>query len=579
LDESDAAPLDPRMLLIDPLDEFLLDYHEKTRLNRTILDHLLHQAFAADATAEPEADLILDPLPDTATVQAVLGRYGFRDVQAAHQNLLRLATESVLFLSTRRCRHFLAGIAPRLLRALGETPDADLALNNLEKVTASLGAKAVLWELFSLNPPTLKLYVELCAHSPFLSDLLITNPGMIDEVLDSLILNRPRSANELRLELAELCRGAADPEPILHSFQDKELLRIGIRDLLGKDSVQTTCADLSDLAAMVFERVVLWQTTALHAKYGEPLLRDGRPCRSAWLALGKLGGREMSYHSDLDVMLIYEGDGRTSGPGEWVADACYPKETDNLHYFTQLAQSVIRATSLCGPLGRLYHVDMRLRPTGQSGTLVVPLDELVRYYGPTGEAQLWERQALTRARVVAGPAAFADAVAHAARTGALALPWNATIVDELRGMRERLEAANPGRNLKRGCGGLADIEFLVQMFQLKYGPANEQLLQANTWEALDALLTAGYLSAADHAALRAGYGFLRAVEGRLRVVTNRPLEELPDSADELAKLARRLGYEQEGGTAGARFLADYSHWCRQNRAVFRRLMQAERNCG
>ena len=157
------------------------------------------------------------------------------------------------FLSTRRCRHFLASIAPSLLRALAETPDPDMALVNLEKVTASLGAKAVLWELFSFNPPSLKLYVELCAWSQFLSEILINNPGMIDELLDSLVLNQPRTAAELRAELTDLCRGADDLEPILHSFQDKELLRIGVRDILGKDTIQETTAALSDLAETILQ--------------------------------------------------------------------------------------------------------------------------------------------------------------------------------------------------------------------------------------------------------------------------------------------------------------------------------------
>src|SRR5205807_10641419 len=168
-----------------------------------------------DGLAEPESDLILDLQADPDTIRAVLGRYPFRDVQGAYQNLTLLAQESVRFLSTRRCRHFLASIAPQLLRALAETPDPDLALVNLEKVTASLGAKAVLWELFSFNPPCLKLYVEVCAWSQFLSEILINNPGMVDELLDSLVLNQPRSLEELRKELTELCRGAADVEPIL----------------------------------------------------------------------------------------------------------------------------------------------------------------------------------------------------------------------------------------------------------------------------------------------------------------------------------------------------------------------------
>ena len=167
----------------------------------------------------------------------MLGRYPFKDIPGAYQSLVALGQEVVPFLSTRRCRQFLASIAPSLLRALAETPDPDMALVNLEKVTASLGAKSVLWELFSFNPPSLKLYVDLCAWSQFLSEILINNPGMIDELLDSLVLNQPRDAEELRRELSDLCKGAADPEPILHSFQDKELLRIGVRDILGKDTL------------------------------------------------------------------------------------------------------------------------------------------------------------------------------------------------------------------------------------------------------------------------------------------------------------------------------------------------------
>ena len=127
-------------------------------------------------------------------VASVLGQYPFRDRQTAYQNLMALAREDFPFLSQARCRHFLAAIAPRLLQAVGRTPDPDMALTNLEKVSASLGAKAILWELFSFNPPSLRLYVELCATSQFLSEILINNPGMIDDLMDSLVVDRPQPA-------------------------------------------------------------------------------------------------------------------------------------------------------------------------------------------------------------------------------------------------------------------------------------------------------------------------------------------------------------------------------------------------
>jgi glutamate-ammonia-ligase adenylyltransferase len=542
---------------------------------------LLHDTFQGeDGQAEPESDLILDTLPDPETIRSVLGRYPFRDIQGAYQNLTQLAHEAVPFLSTRRCRQFLASIAPRLLRALAETPDPDMALVNLEKVTASLGAKSVLWELFSFNPPSLKLYVDLCAWSQFLSEILINNPGMIDELLDSLVLNRPRSAEELRQEVAELCRGAADLEPILHSFQDKELLRIGVRDILGKDSTQPTTAALSDLAETILVQIAVLQQPALSKRFGVPYLeegpRAGQPSRYAILALGKLGGREMSYHSDLDLILVYEGDGKTGFPAGATRFERF-ELTDNFHFFTELAQRIIKMMSYLGPMGRLYQVDMRLRPTGKSGSLVIPLTEFRRYY-EDGGAQLWERQLLTRARVAYGDPEFAAEVGKVVAQGAYSLPWSAKVADEIHEMRERLEASRSDRDLKRGFGGIVDVEFLVQLFQLKYGRDVSALRTTNTWEILEALRTAKLLNEEEYAALRAGYDFLRLVESRLRIVHNLSLDELPEKMEDLEKLARRLGFEElPANSAGSQFLGNLDRHTTRIRELFLAIVARERD--
>ncbi|HYV36595.1 MAG TPA: bifunctional [glutamate--ammonia ligase]-adenylyl-L-tyrosine phosphorylase/[glutamate--ammonia-ligase] adenylyltransferase, partial [Gemmataceae bacterium] len=521
------------------LDAFLTEYRAKTELNRKILDHLLHQTFEGEA-GEPESDLILDPNPDPATVQAVLGKYPFRDVDGAYQCLTQLATESVPFLSTRRCRHFLASIAPSLLKAIAETPDPDMALVNLEKVTATLGGKAILWELFSFNPPSLKLYVELCASSQFLSEILITNPGMIDELLDSLVLNQPRSLVELKAELADLCRNAADPDPILHSFQDKEILRIGVRDILGKDDIQATTAALSDVAETILGQLAEMQQPPMNKRFGIPHVAEtGQPARYALLGLGKLGGREMSYQSDLDLILVYEGDGRTAPPpGSTRFD--HFELTENFHFFTEFTQRIIKSASLLGPMGRLYHVDMRLRPTGKSGSLVIPLSEFRRYY-ESGGAQLWERQALTRARVVHGDDAFGCAVMAAVEEAVHGIAWQPQLADEILSMRERVQASGSERDLKRGFGGISDVEFLVQLFRIKYGKNVPALRTTNTWEALDALGKAGLISAEELTTLRTCYDFLREVEACLRIVHNRSLDELPNRPEDLERLARRMG--------------------------------------
>ena len=176
-------------------------------------------------------------------------------------------------------------------------------------MTASLGAKAVLWELFSFNPPSLKLYVDLCAWSQFLSEILINNPGMIDELLDSLVLNQPRTAEELRSELADLCRGAADLDPILHSFQDKELLRIGVRDILGKDTIQETTAALSDLAETILVQIAALAVAAAgealrHADPGGGRAgRPAEPLRPAGPGQARRPRDELSQRSRFDADL------------------------------------------------------------------------------------------------------------------------------------------------------------------------------------------------------------------------------------------------------------------------------------
>jgi glutamate-ammonia-ligase adenylyltransferase len=402
---------------------------------------------------------------------------------------------------------------------------------------------------------------------------------MIDELLDSLVLNQPRTAMELRLELTELCRGAADPEPILHSFQDKEILRIGVRDILGKDDIQQTTAALSDLAETILVQIAQLQEPPLAKRFGVPYLaegvRSGQASRYVILGLGKLGGKELSYHSDLDLILVYEGDGRT-GPRPGASRHDRYEQTDNFHFFTELMQRIIKVTSVLGPMGRLYQVDMRLRPTGKSGSLVIPLTEFYRYY-EEGGAQLWERQALTRARVVFGDAEFSQAVMQVVNQGAFGLKWRPEIADEIRDMRERLEASRGERDLKRGIGGIVDVEFLVQLFQLKYGREMAALRNPNTWNALEALRGNGLISEADHAILKTSYDFLRLVESRLRIVHNRSLDELPEGKEDLEKLARRLGRESFFGVSAAdRLLGDLEWNTQQTREVFDRLVSQER---
>lgn len=327
----------------------------------------------------------------------------------------------------------------------------------------------------------------------------------------------------------------------------------------------------------------------MHQRFGVPCVEAhggppvGLPARFVLLALGKLGGKEMSYQSDLDLILVYEGDGRTAPPAgssKWDRFEL----TDNFHFFTELMQRIIKVLGVLGPLGRLYHVDMRLRPTGKSGSLVIPLTAFHRYYDGGG-AQLWERQTLTRARVVYGDAEFSREVMAAVEQAAFGLPWSHAVADEIAGMRERMEGGRSDRDVKRGFGGIVDVEFLVQLFQLKYGKTKPTVRTGNTWEALDALHADGLIQTDENAVLTASYDFLRLVESRLRIVHNRSLDELPESPDDLEKLARRLGFPQPSPLgepipstehAGTDLLAELDRHTTQTRELFLKLLQRER---
>ena len=213
----------------------------------------------------------------------------------------------------------------------------------MSKVSDSLGGKGVLWELFSFNPPSLHLYVELCASSPYLSSILISNPGMIDELMDSLVLDKLPKRETLEANLEDLARGAEDLDLILHSFKNAQVLRVGVRDILGKEDIVATCSRAGRHRRSLPAANHAPNIGKLAAKLGEPMIaegdRAGQPSEFIVLAMGKFGGCEINYHSDLDMVFLYEADGgtfharRSRRSGE---------TTTNQHFFSELGQRIIK---------------------------------------------------------------------------------------------------------------------------------------------------------------------------------------------------------------------------------------------
>ncbi|MEQ8847119.1 hypothetical protein [Botrimarina sp.] len=571
------------------LESFQNDFRERTEVNRRILDHLLHDAFTDQAADEPEVDLVNDPAPSEEAILSVLGRYPFADPKAAYSNLMALATERIRFLSTRRCRHFLASIAPRLLAAVAQTPEPDATLVNLSRTSDSLGGKAALWELFSHRDAALELYVKLCAACPYLADILTSNPGMIDELVDSLLVDRLPTPDQLCLGLAELTRGAEDIDPILHSFKNAQHLRVGVRDLVGKDDVGETHAALADIAQVCVGAIARREHAALCEKHGTPTIgpadevagesaaaeeersatagREGQTAGLVVLALGKLGGREPNYHSDLDLVFLYEADGPTVHPRR----SRRAISTTNSHFFSELGQRIISVANRLGPHGRLYEVDARLRPTGRGGTLAVSIRALRDYFAE-GSGQLWERLAMCKARVVYGTGPAAERARAAVAQAAYGAEWRPEHVDAIRDMRRRMEETASPRNLKRGVGGTVDAEFVVQTLQLRHGGADESIRRPGTLDAIDALRAGGYLGGSDAELLREGYRLLRSVESRIRLMNSAGRHEYPTDKLEAEKLAFLLNYPD-----AATLDRDVEARRGELRACYDRLLEAARS--
>lgn len=575
----------------DPKSEFQETYKEATSLNRRILTHLLTDAFGDEGEIEPEVDLVLDPEPPDSFVRSVLLRHGFSDWRNAYRHLNGLAVEQIPFLSTRRCRHFLAAIAPPLLEAIANTPDPDATLIDLSRISDSLGGKGVLWELFSVSEPSLQLYVRLCAACPYLSAMLTSNPGMIDELMDSLVLDSLPTPKYLESSLTQLCRGAEDIEPILHGFKNSNQLRVGVRDILGKEDIQSTTSILADIAELCVQQVVLREYERLVERFGVPTIDPsavsfdaesahdfavlGDPfshpaqlpddvdiCQLVILALGKLGGREPNYHSDLDIVFVYVSEGKTNH-GSRVRGR---ESTTNQHFFSELGQRVIRAVTRLGPYGRLYDLDARLRPTGRSGALAVSLDEFARYFGE-GRGSLWERQALCKARPIFGSFEARRHVMRAVHKAIVEPGWTDDNAFAIQEMRVRMEETASKANLKRGPGGTVDVEFTVQMLQLRHAVDQPEVLTPGTLDAINALRVRQLLDQDDAEYFDISYRFLRSVEARLRLMNTTARHDLPNDPAELRKLAYLLQMTPAELTERCRYFTE------ENRRRFGRIFE------
>jgi glutamate-ammonia-ligase adenylyltransferase len=517
---------------------------------------LLRVAGGGAAGEDPRAAAAADPLATEDERSAALAELGFHQPDASAEELSRLAK--------KRGTPFAADsphqkIAPQLVQELAAAPDPDQALRHLADLFGTLADPRGTADLLAQSPRTARLLISLFGSSDFLSRGLLRHPELIDQLVHRGSAPLVRDANDLRESLAQRMAPLDHLEDALSElrrFRNEEVLRIGLHDVAGALDVDQVALQLSDLADVCVEHCF-----ALAKREVEK--RDGPSAASmVVIALGKLGGRELGYHSDLDLLFLYSSAGETS------------KHVANHEHFARIGQKLISHLTLPLREGALYKIDTRLRPSGSAGPLVISFEALASYH--VREARLWEQQALLRARPVSGDG---DLFARAHREVLLPSIFRpidrAAAAKELLAMRERIEreiaGESPGRyNSKLGRGGLVDVEFAVQFLQLAHGADHPLVRTPSTPRALAALLDEELLAPEDHGPLRRGYRFLRRLESRLRIVRDRSVDRLPESGEELLRLARRMGYS--GPRAGEELLADYLRTADEVRAAFLRVL-------
>ena len=470
-----------------------------------------------------ETELILDPDPDLNLYRDVLRGHGFEKVELAIDHISALSHETVSFLSPRRCRHFFAAVAPDLLREVSTVIAPDRTLAQLVEVTDSIGAKATLWELLSTNSATLSLMVRLCSLTPYLTAILRDNPGMIDELIDSLVMDRLPSAERLDAQTLRLCQSADDLRPILQSFKTGAHLMIGVRDLLNKDSFDAIGQTLSDTAEACLRRVIEDQQERLAIRFGDPVDAEGNPAEMVAIALGKFGGREPNYHSDLDLTFLYTHEGDT------VRRIGGPRTTlSNRQFFNQLAQNVIR--EMDPEQNRLFEIDL---PFARGADETVLTDSMLQFLKPFrhGSAPLWQRVTLCQARPVSGSNSVKELARETLALAVSSIPWSASDFAEMRQLRKRSELTARPDNLKRGVGGTVDAQCIVAAGKLRAATSGLTINSTGIIEGLEELAANGIYSVAEIETLMIDYRYLRIVEAKLRLMNTESRHELPLSDD------------------------------------------------
>lgn len=513
----------------------------------------------AQSLGRHEGSLVFTGGEDNPETLETLSRMGFTDGPLISRTVRGWHHGRYAATRPKAARERLTELMPVLLGAFAESEHPDQALLAFDRFLEGLPAGVQLFSMLLANEHLLSLIADIMGTAPRLARLLRERPRTLEVVLDpDFYAPLPDAAAYLEAS-REAIGGAADFEDCLdraRTFGQEQFFRIGVRQLTTTTDASDAGAASSNLAAGVISALLDGVEEELRARSGQ--VPGGA---AVVLGLGKLGGAEMTATSDLDLILLYDvAEGATESEGD--------RPLSVGQYYARLTQRLVSALSAPTAEGRLYEVDMRLRPSGRAGPVATRISAFGEYHRET--ARTWEHMALTRARAVAGDpglAAIATTAIHEILTRRRDPDALAT---DVRDMRARIEAEKGTEDiwsLKQVRGGLIDIEFIAQYLQLRHGHEHPGILDTNTGAALARLTEAGLLNVGDGEALQASLALYHAVTQMVRLCLGEPSDPTGAAPSFKRRVARAAGLPDFSATE-----ADLARNQAQTLAIFNRLL-------
>ena len=404
----------------------------------------------------------------------------------------------------------------------------------------------VVYERLSATSSGLQFLIAVFSYSRFLSDAVLQAPDWIEDLVRSTDLYRVLTPDEYRERLRALLASVTEASwpRTFALFRRRELLRILIRDVLGHSSLPDVTEELSNLADAILELAYRKIRASLEARFGKPTCMNPNgvelECGFSIIALGKLGGRELNYSSDIDLMFVYAGNGSTDGP----------EPLSNREFFKKAANACTDLLSTYTSDGACYRVDLRLRPDGRTGEVCISLDGARTYYEKRGRD--WELQMLIKARVAAGEHGPGKQLLESVEPLIYQSTLDFSAVEAVSQTRERIHertrrrTRDTGLDIKLARGGIRDIEFLVQCLQRLHGGREPWVRHGGTLLALSRLRDKNLLSEAEFSKLASAYEFLRHLEHRLQFHDDRQTHSLPAKHEDLHVLGRKMPQPELG---------------------------------